>query len=277
MSNFSNSKRITLFLLIALTFFSFRGYLQIESKKEHLAAQNVWSIQTEINNSLFKESFKPYALPEDHTVKKFLDQVFSDSRPIANSVAMKKAGFSIPADKEQDLIVAYHPQIEGYVIKYYYDNHNINEAPYWLLRMKGLARVEKAIDKFGYGDIMKAPKKWVYEIPNTDKVVANEGVYPKKYLIVAEDMQVVSRKENDRLYKEELTAQQMKAIYDVLKETWLYDCVYVDNIPFSKDGKITFVDTEDFDRKPIKFKFMASAFPEKLQTYWKELTKNESK
>ncbi len=224
----------------------------------------------------------PYLLPSDHPAKNKLDEIFSKSRPVASSDALKKSGFVPLDDKEQDLIVARHPQINGYLIKLYYDDHNIpdrngvpGEAQYWINRIEGADRVRRSIAQHHLENDFTVPKKWIYPIPDSRSVACNgqKDCFPKHFILVSEDLDLVTPAENEKLYKEKMTPQMLEGLYTIIYETHLYDSIYIDNNIFTKQGKIAFIDTEDLDRKPIYFSDMTKYFSEEMQPYWLNLLK----
>lgn len=209
------------------------------------------------------EEAKPYFLPEDHPIKQRLDFLFSQTRLLDSYENLEKNGFRI-LNANCELDVAVHPDLNGYVIKFYLDSNDntayfkklkledtyISEVRLWLLRMAGVNRVQKIIDAHHYHDKIKVPKKWIYPLPLNPEAT---GPFPKHFILVAEDMQIVNDEENKKCYREEMSPDLLKAFYTVLKEGGFYDSVYIDNNPFCKDGKIAFLDTEEYDRKPVPF------------------------
>lgn len=226
------------------------------------------------------DTLEPYFLPPEHPMKKKLDRIFSSSRVTASSKALKSAGFIPLEDKEQDLIVAKHPEMPGYLIKLYYDNHDVKDRPgikgegqYWLNRIKGVQRVNNSIRKHGYENIFVVPDKWIYPIPAKPSPTCINSVqcYPKHFILVSNELNLVSHRENEKLYKEINDPAVLEALYTVMKESHLYDSVYIDNNIYTKEGKIAFIDTEDMDRKPILFNEMTVYFNPDMQRYWLKL------
>lgn len=228
------------------------------------------------------EAVKPYLLPDNNPIKAKLDKIFSTSRVTASSKALKAAGFIPLEDKEQDLIVAKHPEMPGYLIKLYYDNHAIKDRPgipgeaqYWINRIVGTQRVKDSIKKHGYENIFVVPDKWIYALPEKPGPTCLNSAQcsPKHFILVSTELNLLSNKENQALYKQKMTPEILEALYTVMSESHLYDSVYIDNNVFTKEGKIAFIDTEDMDRKPILFNEMTPYFCPEMQLYWLKLLK----
>ncbi len=228
---------------------------------------------------------EPYFLPEDHPIKKNLDGIFGQSRLLASLQAFRDAGFNI-LNANSQLDVAFHPELSGYVVKFYLDSednlpyfnklklqdHYISEVRLWLLRIAGADRIQRILDTHHYNGIMKVSKQWIYPLPLEPKAA---GPFPKYFIFVEEDMEVVDDTENMRRYRDEMTFDLLTAFYTVLKESGFYDSVYIDNNPFSHDGRIAFVDTEEYDRKPVPFEKVLKWLSPEMQEYWKELISEE--
>ncbi len=218
----------------------------------------------------------PYLIPDDHPAKEALDKIFSSSRALRSVKAMRQAGFSNPVPGYKGMIVTKHKSIPGYLIKAYLDTTNI---PEWLAlthRAIGARYIQNTIDKFGYQGIMKVPKKWIYPLPAEPSPPQEEGYFRKNFVLVVENMKILSFADNEAAYKRLITKKILEALYTVLREDKLVDSVYIDNIPFSRDGKIAFVDTEHFNTttKPLHLEHLARCFSKSMRAYWLQLCSN---
>ncbi|WP_154017777.1 hypothetical protein [Candidatus Protochlamydia phocaeensis] len=259
-------------LFAACNFFGFAQEKESYQKPPHVP-ENVWN------------EAKPYFLPEDHPIKKRLDLLFGHARLLNSLDTMRQAGFRI-IEAESELDVAFHPDLPNYVIKFYLDDHDnqprfaklklsdpyISEVRLWLLRIEGAKRIQKILDAHHYNAIMKVPKEWIYPLPLKPEAT---GPFPKYFILVEEDMHIVDNQENIRKYREDMTPALLKAFYTVLKEGHLYDSVYIDNNPFSYDGRIAFVDTEEYDRKPVPFEKILPYLSPDMQNYWRTLMRED--
>jgi hypothetical protein len=251
-----------------------------------VAEESFYPRDPSIPNEIWNEA-KPYFLPEDHPIKKNLDRLFEQSRLLDSLEVLRDAGFKI-LNANSELDVAFHPDLSGYVIKFYLDGEDnrpyfnklklqdryISEVRLWLLRIGGAKRIQQIIDSHHYTGIMKVSKQWIYPLPLEPKAT---GPFPKYFIYVEEDMKVVDDVENKRRYREEMNPYLLKAFFTVLKKSRFYDSVYIDNNPFSTDGRIAFVDTEEYDRKPVPFEKVLKWLSPEMQIYWKELMTAEDK
>src|SRR5205085_2684107 len=71
----------------------------------------------------------------------------------------------------------------------------------------------------------------------------------KRYILVVEDMHLLSSSENADAYVLDMNKAKLNALYIMLTENLLIDSIFIDNIPFCKDGKIAFIDTEHFNNR----------------------------
>lgn len=228
---------------------------------------------------------KPFFLPNDHPIKNQLDALFTQGPLLDSFEEMEKAGFTL-FNANSELDVAIHPNLPGYVVKFYLNTHDnqprftklklkdayISEARLWLLRIYGAKRIQNILDEHQYHHIMKVPKIWIYPLPLAS---ASSKPFPKNFILIEENMNIVDDEENTKNYREKMSPFLLKALYTVLKESGFYDSVYIDNNPFSGDGRIAFVDTEEYDLKPVPFEKLTKHFSPEMQVYWHQLMAEE--
>lgn len=229
------------------------------------------------------KKISPYLIREDHPIKGKLDQLFSKKRLLDSFEAMETAGFEI-LKTNSELNVARHPELPGVIFKFYLDSHDneprfkklklkeefISENSLWLLRINGSNRVQKIIDEHRFEKYFKVSKGLIYLLPEDPKAI---GPYPKSSIFIEKDMDILSDPENEACYRQKFNRELLEAFHILLKESGLYDSVYIDNNPFCRDGKIAFVDTEEYDRKPIPYEKLLPFFSPEMQTFWKCLIK----
>lgn len=255
------SKVATLLCLFFLLTFFDRA---ISKEQTHIKA-NVWN------------KVAPFLLPEDHAIKPNLDQLFSSSRAILSIKAMKKAGFIHPKVRQwTNLVVVKHPQLPGYVIKTYLDaqryHKNKPEYHYWILRIEGAHAIKKVIDENHWNHLFKVPGKWIYKLP--DHPAPPREYLKKNFILVEDDMDLFDDAGNKAAWSSSqmVTKETLDALYVILKTVGLLDCVKIDNIPFSKDGRIAFIDTQTFNESPVCYDLLLPFLPKELQSYWDQLT-----
>lgn len=209
----------------------------------------------------------PHFLPEDHPIKAKLDTIFS-ARATQNTASLKKAGFIDPEPRKYSrTVVTRHPRLKGFVIKLYTDDSPLNDAFELLLRVTGANYTRDAINRFGYQSIFAVPKKWIYPLPESR--LSTDGSYPKNFILIAEDMNVLERSDNYYWWKSGLVTKKiLDALYMIVQEAGLDDSVMPSNIPFTKDGKIAFVDTPCYHRWPVGFDRLTRHLSPAMRKHW---------
>jgi len=221
------------------------------------------------------EKLQPYLLPEDHPAKSALDKIFQ-TRVLNSYKSFNEAGFFYHERFNRTMIVAKHPKLKGYLIKTYLDVHG-TKSPDWFIwkrRIVGAKQIQATLDKHNYNHIMKVPKKWIYFLPPEP---AATGPHPVSCFLVVEDMYILDSKDNKKKYRTAMNKERLDALYTVLEENQLWDSTLIFNIPFSKDGKIAFIDTERFNSTNHKMRYgrLTSKFPPNMQSHWTKLIKHK--
>ena len=222
------------------------------------------------------ERIGPYLMPENHPIKTKLDTFFTQSRWTFNEKTMEAGGFlNVHPQKFSRAIVTKHPEFSGYVFKVYLDTQryylDLPEGEIWARRAEGANCVREVIERMGVHAMMKAPVKWIYRLPDQPKVP--KGYIPKRFILVQEDMELVSNEENRKLWKSDfITPELLDKVHYVIKEVGLLDCANVNNIPFSVDGKIAFIDTQTHHATKVFWDSLNRHLNEENRRYWKEIT-----
>lgn len=217
----------------------------------------------------------PYLLPDYHPAKLTLDKIFSSERVLLNLKTMKKAGFIKPLPRKfTRLIVTKHPELPGYVIKAYVDAQRyakgIPEHYRWLSRIEGAAAIRKKIRLHQLDWFFKVPQKWIYAVP-TEPSAPPEYVQ-KNFILIEEDMDLLSDAENEKIWgSERITTAFLDDLFLILQDLGLHDCAKPQNIPFSKDGKVAFIDTESHHNWPVLWKKLSPYLSPSMKQYWKQL------
>lgn len=209
-----------------------------------------------------------YMLPANHPARSKLDKIFAKSGVLASHKSMRKKGFRKMFKCKAGMVVAKHPKLKGYLIKTYLDNYTGEELYPFLRRARGARLVRNSIQAHGYNHLLRAPKKWLYPLP--------AGASPKiKYLLLVEDMQTFGWTINLDCFKTHITAEMLQALYVIIKENVLIDSVYPDNIPFSRDGCLNFVDIEHFlcTTQPVHYHRLTPHLAPEMQKVWKKIIK----
>lgn len=221
------------------------------------------------------EKMAPYLMEENHPAKALLDTIFTSSRAILNLEALEKAGFDKSSPRKfTKLIVTRHPALPGYIFKLYLDaqrfHKDVPEYVLWARRVKGAEKIQSYIAAQELEDQFKVPKKWIYLLPEFPK--PPNDYYPKSSILVEEDMLLLSDKANKALWASSHVQEGfLKKLYKIIKKIGLQDAAKPDNIPFSLDGRIAFVDTETSGSKDVAFENLLPHLSKPNKRIWREL------
>lgn len=237
----------------------------------------VYHYHDELSDDVWR-SIKRYLLPADHPIKAKLDKLFTKRRATKNMRSLIKAGFrKAQPQRWTRVIVTTHPKFRGYIFKIYLDNQHLrsNRPEYrcFLSRCRGAEILRTAIDARHWNHLFKVPQKWIYPLP--PHPIAEEELFPKYTILVEEDMELYPQEMSDRLWQSELvTPRTLDALFYLLQKLGFWDCAKPENVPFSKDGRIAFVDTDMSSRWPIAFHNLFRVLSPEMLAHWKALIRN---
>jgi hypothetical protein len=220
---------------------------------------------------------EPYKLPDNHPAKLNLDIIFAKANVLTSENTMREAGFYTPQPRPRGLIISGHPMLQGYLIKAYLDTKPICEWKEWIQRVKGAHSIQNALDKFRSNDQLKVPKKWIYTLPAVNSIAHKGKLCPKLTILIVEDMELLSDKDNLSHFSDIITPQHLTALFQVIIECRLGDSHNPFNIPFSKDHKIAFVDTErtGIENFSLKYlRFLGNYLSPDMKEFWNGLTQS---
>lgn len=228
-----------------------------------------------LNGVEVSEAVAPYLLPDSHPIKPFLKAIFSTRRATFSVESLEKAGFEVNGPRKfTHLIIAKHPGIPGYVFKLYTDvqryHKDLPESELWIKRVEGAEKLRGEIVKRGVEAYFKVPHKWIYVLPEFPKPI--DGYYPKQTILVEEDMNILGDKENKEFWaSSHVSFWLLETLFHLLREVGLNDGAKPDNIPFSYDGRVAFVDTQSFDDPKVNYKKLLPFLSSENRSYWKSL------
>lgn len=222
------------------------------------------------------DQVKPFFLPDNHPLKPKLDAIFSGSRVLLSLDGFKKAGFSQYKMRPWSrAIVAKHPKLPGVVIKAYLDTELVHaDWERWLSRVAGAHSIRLAIGRHGYEKLFKVPLKWIYPLPAQPSPPLSAEYSRKDFILIAEEMDLISKNDNLNAWRMQITPEILDAIYTLIKEEGLYDSLIASNIPFTKDGRQTFLDTEHHHHWPIHYEKLGTYLSPPMQLYWNMVINN---
>jgi hypothetical protein len=215
---------------------------------------------------------QPYFLPETMPIKPKLDKIFS-KRATQSRKSLESADFKLPATirKPNHPLVIKHPKLKGYLLKLFTDDNGFVDAHVdWKRRIIGAHYVREAIERLGYKKLFKVPHKWIYPIPHEPPVIP--GSYRQNFLLVVEDMHIFKSGDNKGWWKSiAMNKELVDAIFTIFQDVGLSDSVYPDNLPFSHDRRMAFVDTQHYHKWPIHFEKLLPYFSFQMQAYWSKV------
>lgn len=223
----------------------------------------------------YYEALTPFFVTEDHPAKKHLDKIFSSDNILKNSETLKAAGFKVFGSKGWSKVkVLEHKKLKGYLIKAFTDDQiNKNEWEFWIRRIEGSIVTRNIIAFHQYENHFVVPKKWVYQVSRE-----GESSAKKHFVLLVEKMNIFDQRGNHIMWKGDayITKERLDALYVILKEAGLLDSVYIDNIPFTLDEKIAFIDTEYYFKWPVPYNSLIPFLSRKMQVYWRSLISSGS-
>jgi hypothetical protein len=86
-------------------------------------------------------------------------------------------------------------------------------------------------------------------------------------------MDILSVHGNKKAWKKKMNRQLLDALYTIIMENLLLDSVYADNIPFCKDGRIAFLDTEHTldTTQAIPIQAIGQYLSKEMLSYWEHI------
>lgn len=218
------------------------------------------------------QKLQPCFLPLDHPIKPQLDQIFGQGRPTHDEKSMKKAGFeNVHIRSYTKLTACFHPKLSGYMVKTFLDSVKKKQPDYyyWTKRIKGASDIRRYIEQHQIGHLFKVSRKWIYPLPNS------EG-YDKHFILIVEDMNILSDEASEKMWGSDVVSYELlEKLYHLVTELGFWDCTKPENIPFSVDGKVAFVDTENRFSQEIRYHKLTPLLSIRNQGFWKTLIKGQ--
>ena len=195
-----------------------------------------------------------------------------------NMKSVTDAGFDyVHPQPNTKIIVTRHPKLPGYIIKAYLDvQEYYDDRPeyyYFQKRAEGARLIQEAIDHYGFSHLLKVPTKWIYLLPDTPYKEPPEGCFKKQCVLVEDDMEIVSDKENKALWaSKRATKELLAALHTIITDYRFRDLAKPANCPFAKDGRVALVDTQSFYKKHVGYYKLTRALSPEMQEYWESLS-----
>ena len=210
---------------------------------------------------------KPYLLPENHPVKLILDAIFFVEGILKNEKSLANAGFITLFSQPTSFIkVVKHPAAPGFIFKLYLESEKRLKRgkPGWVWltnRCVGAERIKAIIKQKKIRHFCVADK-WLYRIPNGQE---------QPLILVAKDMELESPEAIVKAWKTKATKTHLKELYWILSQ----GCgshFLTGNIPYCKNGKFAFIDTE-YPKRIFTISKAGKYLSNEMKAYWENLVK----
>ena len=221
-----------------------------------------------------KELIRPFLLPIDHPMRPNMDAIFLPARAVVDKNAFLNAGFDILFLQPRSFIaVGRHPLLPDYLIKANFDTtlELKDDVPAWqwfVQRCVGVGQVEKIIQKYKIKHCV-TPKKYIYPLPPEPSPPDSVNYSRKTIVLLVDDMHLVDEETNLRYWKTIITESHLNELYMIMSRA-NGRSYRADNIPFNKDKKIAFIDTEYPTAQP-NYKQIRRYLSKTMRHYWDEL------
>jgi hypothetical protein len=217
-----------------------------------------------------------YLIPLNHPIKATLDSIFSQSRVLENERTLVAAGFDVlvPPLPNSYIIVARHPEVPGYVFKFHLDSETRSrkKRPHWVWLVRRCVEAKKIrkIIKRKKIRYFSVPDKWLFLPPVYPFSSASN---PQPMIVVETDMELVSNAESKSMWKNGITTKHLDELYSIIKHGYGgHSVLYLtSNIPFTKNNKFAFIDTEGPQSDNLKLKFIKRFLSKEMQDHWDKL------
>ncbi|MCE5295197.1 MAG: hypothetical protein LLF94_11380 [Chlamydiales bacterium] len=192
------------------------------------------------------ESVDEWLMHETHPDYIRLQNLFSDRSLFDSSEALKAAGFEVNKRARKNLMVFWHPTMPDYMFKKFRNSVDTrHQLDKYTQRLQGARIIRNVIKQNNFKNVV-IPNKWLFKLPFADD----------EYLVVAERLSILPgdddhKKENVQAYRS-ISEETLYELCTVMKLVGGCDA-YPRNQPFTKDGKIAFVDTEHVGQKEAHF------------------------
>jgi len=183
-----------------------------------------------------------------------LKRLFRDPDMFDSSDDWRSAGFKLIRASEEHIVVAKHKSADGYLFKKYMNKISLREQLEKLtLRFEGARKLSAIIKERRLQHII-VPHKYLHELP-----ARFSSHNTPSYVLIVERLSILDKKTSEHKHR--------RIDEDALRELCLvfFKCRGLDftakNAPFTKKGKIAFIDTQylDYQEPSEKQKYLKYA------------------
>lgn len=223
-----------------------------------------------------KNPASSFLISANHPLKASLDSIFYASRATFDAQSMYNAGFTRFVQQPMSFVcIAGHPNLPGVLLKLYLDTEKRLKdgipGHIWLeRRCQGAKNIRDVIRKKNI-KCFTVPDKHLYQLPDPPEAMLAPGVIFQRYALVVTDMDLASHQENIDAWKTKITKKHLEELYAILSQG--YGSAYVAaNVPLTKSGSFTFIDTE-YPKRKIKYAQVKQFLSQPMAKYWDKLVK----
>lgn len=214
----------------------------------------------------------PFLLGDSNWLKSSLDQIFSNCDATENNETFANAGFKLICQRASKMIVAKHRKIPGYLVKVYLHSDKPNQNWKWLVnRCLGAENIRNLITSKKL-KLFTVPDKWIYPIPGyqiDENAELAERSSPA--ILVVTHINTVSEEASRTAWRDQITKAHLRELYCILSHGFA-STYAVQNIPYTKEGKFSCLDTE-YPCRQLKLERITHLLSDEMKAYWELLIK----
>ena len=220
---------------------------------------------TTLNGADLTEDMYRHSLQPEHPFYAELDRIFASSKTLDTEKGLIKAGFTIIQVRDPLFIIAKHPSLPGHLVKVHLHSSPRSIASRWkniITRCNAAERLRNLIkkEKIRYFSV---PDKWIYTTPTEDQ----------DPVLIVTYMNIVSEKQTKYAWKHLAKPKHLKELYCIIS----HGCgssKLVENVPYTKEGIFTCIDTE----KPTQGnRYIKECLSAEMKSYWDDLVRENKK
>jgi hypothetical protein len=217
-----------------------------------------------------------YLLPKRHPAKRVLDKIFSHSGVIRNKKTLRKAGFKILFSQKKSFVqVVSHPRLKGYLLKLYLDSdRRIRRGPAGWKRLTVRCIVAKKIKSIiarKHVHTFVVADKWLYPLPPPK----HRSSKKQPVVLIVKNMNIYNRKKSEKAWRRKASWSTVKGLYKIFSRGY-GSAFLAGNVPYTKNHKFAFIDTE-FDKRKIPMRHAYRRLSPRMWKYWKSLVHRRGK
>ncbi|HSX22288.1 MAG TPA: hypothetical protein VLE97_05885 [Gaiellaceae bacterium] len=162
-----------------------------------------------------------------------MPSLFTNRKMFDSYRRFEDEGFRLALHAEHKMMAGSHKSARGYLFKKYNnDKDGAEQIRNYMRRIEGARLLRRFIDDRGFTRVT-VPGKWLYELPSD---------FPERYLLVVEKLDLLEIAATARAYHR-IGKDQTRELATVLYYFRGLNST-AENLPYTEDGKIAFVDTE---------------------------------